>query len=149
MGSMFGAVQAWWERLVWLWVTVRRLRLLSLTSEQLAVVERAVRLMQGSHWAEAQRAVQACASSPKFHKPEQWVEYSRAVKANPGQAQNVFRHLKVVQGLRATHSNLTNPEAHFLAELAYQGFARIDRRDVQIVQHQKRLIPHAAQHVTH
>jgi hypothetical protein len=142
-------LRPWMQRLRWLWAVIRRLAVMRLTAEQLAVLEHAVALMQSPEWADAQQAVQACATTPKFHQVTQWVEYGRAIKADGGQAQNVYRHVKVVQALKAAHPGLSNPEAHLLAELAYHGFARIDRRQVQIVKHKKRIIAHAAQHVQH
>lgn len=142
-------LRPWVQWLRWLWAVIRQLGVMRLTVEQLAVLERAVTLMQGPEWADAQQAVQVCATTPKFHQVSQWLEYGRAIKADGGQAQNVYRHVKVVQALKAAHPSLTNPEAHLLAELAYHGFARIDRRTVQIVTHTKHLTAHVVQHVQH
>ena len=97
-------------------------RIEALTSEQDAVIERVVGTLQGPFWGDARQRVRACATSPAFHRPEAWVEYSRALKANGGQAQNVFRHIRVVHELRAAH-DISNPEAHLVTELAYQGLA--------------------------
>lgn len=147
VGGLIEAVTVLWARLQWLWRVARRLRLNSLTSEQLAVLDQAIALMQGPPWATAQGLVQQVATSPGFHRPEQWVEYSRAIKANPGQAQNVFRHVKVVHALTASHPELTNPEVHLLAEMGYHAFARIDRRERQIVTHPSRIVEHVKVHV--
>ena len=149
VGGCVEALWALWARLQWTWRLHRRLQVSRLTDAQLAVLERAVTLMQSPFWANAEQAVQVCATTPKFHQSQQWVEYSRALKANAGQAQNVFRHIKVVRDLVAAHPALTNPEAHFLAELAYQGFARIERRDVKIVHHASRHIEHPKTLVIH
>ena len=147
--GLIEAVSILWARARWFWRVTRRLRLNSLTIEQLAVLDQAIALMQGSPWDTAQALVRECATSPGFHRPGAWVEYSRAVKASAGQAQNVFRHVKVVHALTAAHPELTNPEAHLLAELGYHAFARIDRRERQIVDHPKQFIEHAKTHVTH
>jgi hypothetical protein len=145
-------VEAWIRRLVWSWRTARGVwrwrvwadqsaarlgqpgRFDDLTIEQLAVLERVLGVMHGPAWVVAQQEVRTCATSPKFHQPEQWVTYSRAVKANPGQAQNIWRHVKVVASIQAAQ-DVTNADAHLLAELAYQGMAAMGRPDRQIVHH--------------
>lgn len=96
-------------------------------AEQRAVVNRAIAVMNHPTWTEARQRVRACAETPKFHQPEQWLAYSRAVKANAGHAQNIWRHVRVVLELKAADPTLTNPDAHLIAELAYQGFAAIGR----------------------
>ncbi len=91
--------------------------------QQRAVVDRVVTAITSPEWGDCLDRVRACATTPRFHRAEEWVPYSRALKANAGQAQNVFRHIKVVHELSDAHPTLTNPEKHLLAELAYQGFA--------------------------
>lgn len=105
-------------------------RLDRLDLEQLAVLERVIAAFDSPGWGSARLAVRQCATTPKFHQPEQWIAYSRAIKANPGQAQNVFRHLKAVSDLRSLDDGpaaVSNPEAHLLVELAYQGMAALGR----------------------
>lgn len=123
----FGVPLGWiWAVLQWIWtwrVPARYLLQHGLDEEQRAVVDRVVSELLSPQWQDARERVRTCATSPKFHKPEQWTEYSRAVKADAGHAQNVWRHMKVVLGLRGAHPDLSNPDAHLLAELAYQGFA--------------------------
>lgn len=143
-GVPLEALRPIWAQLRWYWRLAKRLwhwraqqnqekletwiaRLEELEPEQLVVVERVVASVQGPYWADARTKVRACATTPKFHRPEQWVEYGRALKANAGQAQNVFRHIKVVHELRAQHPEMTNPEAHLITELAYHGFAAMRR----------------------
>lgn len=99
-----------------------------LEMEQLAVLERVVETLKSPQWEEARRLVRACATTPKFHQAAQWVDYSRALKRDSGQAQNVFRHIRVVHELREAHP-ISNPEAHLLTELAYQGMAAVGRVD--------------------
>lgn len=129
VASGFGALQAWWDRVVrqWQWGA----RMLALDHEQQAVIERVIATMQGPWWDPAKQKVRICATTPKFHQAAQWVDYGRALKANAGQAQNVFRHIKVVHELHAdaaqSQQALTNPEAHLVTELAYQGMASIGR----------------------
>lgn len=197
-GSLFGALQALWDRTAWIVATVRALwairhldqqrelrdairraqagqlvipqpvvirettikhvdvpvevpvdrpvevqtvwsrRIGALTEDRQVVVARVLDALESEKWAEAQAAVQTCATTPKFHQPEQWVEYGRAIKANKGQAQNVFRHLKVVQAIRGLDDGpapISNPEAHLLAELAYQAFSAVGRKNRKRVTH--------------
>lgn len=146
------AIRPWLDHLRWYWRLATRLwqwrapqnrqrlevwidRLERLDVEEGAVLERVIQAMACPQWADAQARVRVCATTPKFHQPEQWLAYSRAIKANGGQAQNVFRHLKVVQELQAAHPGLSNPDAHLLAELAYQGFAAMGRPDRTVVTH--------------
>jgi hypothetical protein len=122
---------SWWiARRVWTWrvwaeqiaPTPWSTRLDALDLEQLAVLERVIRVMQSHDWSVARQRVRICASTLGFHDPQAWIQYSRLIKTNPGQAQNVFRHLKVVYELTQADPTLTNPDAHLLAELGYQGF---------------------------
>ena len=103
--------------------------------EQWAVVERVIAAVESPAWVEAQRRVRACATTQGFNHPEAWIPYSRLVKANLAQTQNVFRHMKAVFELKDAQPTLTNPEAHLLIELAYQGFAATGRADRVIVHH--------------
>lgn len=135
----------------WLWSLVKRLwwvrsvaqqadidewivRVQNMGDEQRAVLERVYGLFAGAAWPVARDEVRACATSPKFHQPEQWVGYSRAVKSNPGQAQNIWRHMKVVFAIQAA-TGASNTDAHLLAELAYQGMAAQGRPERVIVHH--------------
>jgi hypothetical protein len=122
-----------WDVLCWYWRLWKCLRLSSMNAEQLAVLVRVSRALHRPEWATARQLVRDCATSPSFHRPEQWIEYGRALKANAGQAQNVFRHVKVVHQLKAAHPELSNPEAHLLAELGYQGFATRKHPDRRVV----------------
>ena len=123
-------------------------RLERLDIEQCAVVERVIQTIECPQWTDARARVRVCATTPKFHQPEQWVAYSRAVKADSGQAQNVFRHVKVVHELKAAHPCLSNPDAHLLTELAYHGMAQTGR-SVRIIDHPRQLIEHAKVLVKH
>mgnify|MGYP001617550811 CR=1 FL=1 len=119
------------------WARAHRLALApahfgTLDAEQLLILSRVLSALHSPAWTNTQQLVRATATTLNFNEPAAWVDYNRAIKANAGQAQNVFRHLKVVHALRATTS-LSNPEAHLLAELAYQGFAAIGRPDREVV----------------
>ena len=123
----FGVPLGWlWAVLQWIWtwrVPARYLIQHGFDEEQRAVIDQVVRELLSPQWHEARERVRACATTPKFHRPDQWADYSRAVRADAGHAQNVWRHMKVVLELRDTYPGLSNPDAHLLAELAYQGFA--------------------------
>lgn len=152
-GALFGGLQPIWEQIVWYGRLARRLwrwrdhrrletwiaRLETLDPEQHLVLERVVDALTGPFWAEAHAAVRACATTPKFHQPEQWVAYGRLLKANMGQAQNVFRHLRALDTIRTirdeTPARLSNPEAHLVIELAYQGLAATGRAGRRLIKH--------------
>lgn len=148
-GAPLDTIRPVLKQMRWLWTIARRLwqwrhpvqqdlleawidRLDRFTPEEAAVLERVARVMEGPYWTPARAAVRRCANTPKFHQPEQWIEYGRALKANRGQAQNVFRHVKAVSELRGLADGpapLSNPDAHLVIELAYQGFAALGRVD--------------------
>lgn len=121
----------------WVWRLVRVVWWIR-DAERQAVLWRVIEQLASERWPHAQSAVRACAHTPKFHHADQWVEYGRALKANPGQAQNVFRHVKVVHALRGLQDDggpISNPDAHLLAELAYQGYAAMGRPGRKVVAH--------------
>ena len=124
---------------------------LACTPAQRAVLDSVMAVLTGPLWAPATAAVAACATTPKFHQAEQWVEWSRAIKANKGQAQNVFRHLKAVQavrGLSDADGPVSNPDAHLVVELAYQALAatQATRKPARLIEHPARLIDHPVLH---
>jgi hypothetical protein len=108
----------WWGQ--WIrWITrLRRIR--RWTPDQACILMRVMMALESPDFAAAQRAVRDTATTLGFNRPEAWIPYSRARKASPRQAENVFRHLRVTTSLPDT---LSNPERHLLAELAYHGFA--------------------------
>ena len=154
-GTLFGALQVVYEQVAWYLRLARRLwtwrdarhayletwldRLDTFDRGQRLVLERVVQAVTSGHWAEAQAAVRACAATPGFHRDEAWVDYGRLIKANRGQAQNVFRHLKAVSAIRPLADvevpRLSNPEAHLLIELAYQEMAALGRPGRRMIQH--------------
>ena len=102
-------------------------RLRAFSAEQRAVLERVTTALELPAWPDARAAVRQCATTLGFNHPEMWREYSRAIKADAGQAENVFRHLKAVDDLKAVLQarglTLDHPTLHLVVELAYQGFA--------------------------
>jgi len=150
-GVPFDAIGSWGQRLwrllrllpcLWRWTREKDTletwvaRITQLTEEEYTVLDRVVSAMKHPAWPQARAAVQDCATTPSFHQQEQWLHFGQAIKANKGQAQNIYRHVKVVHALRGLQDApgpLTNPEAHLLAELAYQGYAGFDRRAKEIV----------------
>lgn len=99
-------------------------RIQALDPERQAVLQRSLTLLESPHYVTAQKAVRETATTLGFDRPEAWKDLARHMKADLGRTQNVYRHLKAMSVLRAqSHSTFTNPEANFLTELAYQGFA--------------------------
>ena len=169
-GSLFGALQGVgsvvWERLRWYWLLFTKVchyRMLSpgerlalwiawletYDAERYAVLERVMTAFERPEWEAARQAVRDCATTPKFHQPEQWIEYGRVLKANRGQTLNVFRHLRAVHMLRPITDDpapISNPDAHLMVELAYHGFRFQGREGRRIVKHKKRIIPHLVLH---
>lgn len=129
----------WIAKAVWRWRswahqipgTTWTATLDGLDLEQLAVLERVLSVLQGPQWTAARSKVRGCAQTMGFNQPDAWVEYSRLLKSNFGQAQNVMRHVKVVHELKMAYPEMSNPDAHLLAELGYQGFAAQGRRGLK------------------
>lgn len=129
MPSLFGAFQEWWERwaarLRW-WRDVT-LRIERLGPDRRALLTRTIEVLDSPGYPLAQQAVRQTATTLGFNRPEAQKPLWHMMKSSPGQAENVFRHLNVVElvdaGIRAQGSTLSNPQKHFLAELAYQDFA--------------------------
>lgn len=122
--SLFGGLQPWWERLAWWWRLWRAAR--ALTPERDALLLHTATALSHPAWPGAQVAVRKTATTLGFNRPEAWKPFSHMLKRSPGDAENVFRHLQACQHidavLLARGSTMTNPQRHFLAELAYQDF---------------------------
>jgi hypothetical protein len=127
MPSLFGGVAAWAEiwsqrvRIMWRFAA----HMLGMSREQQAVVWRCVEAVDSHPYKVARQAVQKTATTLGFNRPEAWGDLKAELKRDNGNAENTFRHLHTVNILRQNlvGSTLTNPEAHLLVELAYQGFA--------------------------
>ena len=141
-------IRPWWSRLRWRWRAWRVLgrcrsteararmdrwlhRLLSEDKEQQAVFDRVASAMDSPEWAVTRLVVRQTATTLGFDRSEAWIPYARTIKADPGSAENTYRHLKSVfevrDQLRAVGSTLTNPALHLIVELGYQGFAAMGR----------------------
>ena len=124
--SLFGAISAWWDvqyaRIRW-WIAFAP-RIHRLNRERRAVLLRTLDLLESPAYPAARKAVRQTAVTLGFASPASWVEYSRALKASPGRAENLFRHVRATE-LTKTYlgSTLTNPTVHFVTELAYQAYA--------------------------
>ncbi len=123
--SLFGGLQAWWERLADCW----RLTRLTwrLTGERRALLQHTATALGHPVWPAAQFAVRKTATTLGFNRPEAWKPLYHELKRSAGDAENTFRHLNTCAildtALLARGSTMTNPQRHFLAELAYQDFA--------------------------
>jgi len=123
--SLFGIIGAWIDARValvkWHWRLARRVH--QLAPESKGVLLRALTALEDPRYPAARAAVRATATTLGFNRPEAWKPLSQHMKAEPGRAENVFRHLNACRLLRETAgSTLTNPEQNLLTELAYHGF---------------------------
>lgn len=127
MGSLWGGALAygaqWWDRLRVLWTLSRRMW--TMDDEQRQVVYRCLDVVDSPGYPVARMAVRRCATTLGFNRNEAWAPLKDQLKQDHGQAENTFRHLHTVNLLRQNYLNstLSNPQAHLLVELAYQGFA--------------------------
>lgn len=123
MLGMLGAwIDTWVARLKWHGRLACRLHRTSEESRQ--IVLRVMDALEHPAYPTAREAVRKTAVTLGFNNPDAWKFLSRAMKDDPGRAENVFRHLHAMQLLRTSQSStLTNPQQNLLVELAYQGFA--------------------------
>lgn len=129
VGSLWGAMGdhlvALWRRVCWAWWLRRRV--VALDRDRQVVLLRTLDVLESPHYPLAFAAVKATATTAGFHRPEVWKGLWHGLKTDVGQAENTFRHLNTVallrEAARQAGSTLTNPELHFLSEVAYQGYA--------------------------
>ena len=118
----WGPLRAWWRRTsetVTLWRRLQRL-----PPEPRRVLACVLRAVEGPDYANAGAAVRETAVTLGFARSEAWMPYARMLKASPGRAENVFRHVRATELTRERLSSTrTNPELNLLVELAYCGFA--------------------------
>ena len=127
MPSAFGAVAAWagiWSqrvRIMWRFAA----HMIGMTREQQAVVWRCVEAVDAPSYHVARGSVKRTATTLGFNRPEAWGDLKAELKRDAGNCENTFRHLHTVNVLRQNlvGSTLTNPQAHLLVELAYQGYS--------------------------
>lgn len=104
------------------WRICRRIRTQADGDDALLVLERAL----ASHaYPLAAFAVRKTATTLGFNRPEAWKELGRAMKSDPGMAENQYRHMEAVRLVRvnALAQPIGNPEANLVVEIAYQVFA--------------------------
>lgn len=139
-----------WLRRAWgAWVRFYRLKPWTLSGEQLAVLDHVTALVTSAPYETARREVRACAVLERFNRPEQMVDYSRALRADARQTQNTYRHLRALHGVRALEPDLGRPDANLLVELAYHGFALTGRDHARHIEHPKKHVEHVKRWVTH
>lgn len=124
-GALWDAGRAALAKWRWVWTLVTRIR--GLDRDRQLVVQRTLEMVEHQNYPMAQAAVRQTATTIGFNRPDAWRPLSHVLKRDQGQAENVYRHMQTVELLqvasRASGSTLTNPELHFLSELAYQSFA--------------------------
>lgn len=125
VGSFPGQLHTLWERCgAWVQALVRRFRRQRPEVSSDPVEAKVQALLNHPAYPFAQAAVRQTATTLGFNRPEAWTGLSREMKADPGRAENVFRHLRACSVVRATApSTLTNPDCNLLVELAYHEFA--------------------------
>lgn len=100
-------------------------RVAACTWEQRQILDRVMAALEAPPFVDARVAVREMAQTLNFNHPEMWVPYGRALKADPGQAENVFRHVKAVHDVKAALAargiQTSNPDLHLAVELAYVG----------------------------
>lgn len=137
-------LSAFWAKLQWIWQAFKLLwyvdradqgqvldwieRWPRYSPQERHVFLRLVQLMGDPAWIDARQAVRATATTLGFNEPAFWKGLSRALKDNPGSAQNTFRHLYAVQILRTSGRVLSNPDLHLLTEAAYHAFTAEPKR---------------------
>jgi len=85
---------------------------------------RTASLLAHPAYPKAKEAVEKTAQTLGFNRPEAWQQLSRQMKADPGTAENVYRHLQACQWTKQeAPSTLTNPDCNLLVELAYHEWA--------------------------
>ncbi len=128
--SLFGIVGAWLDvwmaRLKWWWQFAPRLH--RLTADQRHLLLHVLTHVESPGYFAARQAVRDTAVILEFNKPDAWTMLKHGLRADPGEAENCFRHLEAIRRLRETGASYTNPQAHLLTELAYQDFALHPRR---------------------
>lgn len=127
VGSLFGGILPFYERardwLTWLWRS--HPRIMRLDPEARLVLLKTLTALEHPAMPLARSSVRKTAVTLGFNRPEAWRDLSHALKRSAGDAENTFRHLESCRLVRANllNSTVTNPECHFIVELAYQGFA--------------------------
>lgn len=122
LGILGAWIDTWMVRLKW-WIRFAP-RVHRLTTERRDVLVHVLTALESPAYGAARKAVRETAVTLGFNRPEAWVPYSRALKASPGRAENLFRHVRACELTRDyTSSTLANPTVHLVTELAYHGFA--------------------------
>lgn len=131
LGVGFGGLLPYWERFVTWCARMWRFmgRMWTLTPAQCLVLDRVLHTFEHPAYPMAGKTVRKTATTLGFNRPEAWQELGKALKRNPGEAENTFRHLESCRllHLNLVGSTLTNPQAHLMVELAYQEFAAMGR----------------------
>lgn len=129
-GSWLGALQTYWERLVyvgwWAWQASQW------TATQRSVMGSAYQLALHPAFPLALAAVADTAGLPEFNRPHAWTALGHKLKENHGTAENSWRHLHAMTQLSeaadAQGIALSNPQRNAVIELAYLAFAAQPKR---------------------
>lgn len=136
-----GLLSAWWgDWKAWVvsWVRLCR-RIAALPQARRFVLLRTLQVLESPVYPHAKRAVRETATTIGFRNPEAWVSYSRAMKADPKKAENIWRSVRARELTQqhwaatqpgSTLTKMSNPHLALVAELAYQEYARAPWGDV-------------------
>lgn len=144
------AWHAWWcpesERLTWrLWLSrlestdprcltlAARVADTALDAERVALLHRTCDVVMGQPYGWARHAVRTTATTLGFTESSIGLRYKHVLEANAGRRDNLLRHVRAVELLRAAAEQggvqISFNEADFVIELAYQGFCTQDERE--------------------
>lgn len=139
-GSMFGAIQRWWEFAVFAWRWAKRLKALSvhdqlwlaehltdlasLKGDRRLVLTHTMKVLQSPHYPLAREAVRSTATTLGFNKPTEWAKVGARHRGDIKLAENTWRHMEAMDRFHiAVNEPLPNTYKNFMVELAYQGYA--------------------------
>lgn len=129
--SLFGMIGAWLDTKLaqFRWWKAFYHRITALSKAKRSLLLHTLTTIESPHYAHAFTAVQQTSQILGFNKPDAWIHLKRELKDQLGESENVMRHLEAVKRMKlVSGSTFTNPQAHFLVELAYQGRSILPRR---------------------
>lgn len=127
LGSLFGGLQAWYERVRDVWRLYQRVK--DFGPDRWAALERVCALLAAPEYDVARASVKDTALLLGFNKPEAWLSLKRDLQKRPDFTENLFRHVRAMRTLDEQQPNtLSNPEKNLLIELAYHGYAAHPQR---------------------
>ena len=125
IGSLFGVLQAWWDRVKYAYRWYRAAW--SWSADQRRAFQEVARILDSPAWPAAQAAVFATSRAERFNEYQEWAKLGNALRNHHGWAENTWRHLHAVYEIEQHCSPMSNPDRNLLVELAYHEFAASGR----------------------